>query len=171
MSQARRTSRLLLPVVFLLLLYSFYYIRLEIHFDVGADVLSGGDFGVNAARKAAAQAAIGHSPTNPNLNITLDAISNANANDDDSYEDYHETTATVNPAPSSQRPKITVIAIWSTRSEETPIYMPYFFQSVAANPEINLLLVQVDAGRGVGCAFHSNAPNVREVCFTREECE
>ena len=60
----------------------------------------------------------------------------------------------------SREPKITIIAIWVPRSDEVAAYVPYFFQSVEANPEVNLLFVQVDK-RDLGCRTYSTAPNVK----------
>lgn len=57
-------------------------------------------------------------------------------------------------------PKITVIAIWVPRSAETPIYIPYFFQSVEVNPQVDFLFVQVDKSNA-GCKSYSKARNVQ----------
>ena len=61
-------------------------------------------------------------------------------------------------------PKITVTAVWTIKTNSTPAYMPYFFQSVEENPQVDLLFVQVDM-LGHGCPIHSSAPNVK-VCKT-----
>ena len=58
------------------------------------------------------------------------------------------------------RPKITMIAIWVPRTSGSPIYLPYFFQSVEANPQVDLLFVQVDKF-GVGCKRYSHARNIQ----------
>lgn len=60
-------------------------------------------------------------------------------------------------------PKITVIAIWAIKSNNTPAYIPLFFQSVEANPQVDLLFVQVDV-LGYGCPTYSDAPNVKVRC-------
>ena len=65
---------------------------------------------------------------------------------------------------SEKPPKITIIAIWTIKANSTPAYMPYFFQSVEENPQVDLLFVQVDM-LGHGCPTHSSAPNVK-VCKT-----
>ena len=65
---------------------------------------------------------------------------------------------------SEKPPKITIIAIWTIKTNSTPAYMPYFFQSVEENPQVDLLFVQVDM-LGHGCPNHSSAPNVK-VCKT-----
>ena len=65
---------------------------------------------------------------------------------------------------SEKPPKITIIAIWTIKTNSTPAYMPYFFQSVEENPQVDLLFVQVDM-LGHGCPIHSSAPNVK-VCKT-----
>ena len=57
-------------------------------------------------------------------------------------------------------PKITVTVIWVPRNTDVPIYFPYFFQSVEANPEVDLLFIQVDKFN-VGCNSYSKARNVR----------
>ena len=57
-------------------------------------------------------------------------------------------------------PKITMIAIWVPRNSVPPIYLPYFFQSVEANPQVDLVFVQVDKF-GVGCKRYSHARNVQ----------
>ncbi|KAI5123080.1 hypothetical protein M0805_000514 [Coniferiporia weirii] len=78
--------------------------------------------------------------------------------------DYHlEVIKPVGNRP----PKVTVIAIWTSRGGSPPIYLPYFFQSVEANPQIDLLLVQVD--RQFGCSSFSTAPNVQEICFSEDQ--
>lgn len=59
-----------------------------------------------------------------------------------------------------KQPKITIIAIWDSRSDETPIYLPYFFYSVKANPEVDLLFIQVDK-LNAGCKTYSKARNVQ----------
>jgi len=64
--------------------------------------------------------------------------------------------------------KITVILIWQERGEAPPAYAPYFFQSVEANPDVNLLLINVDK-EGKGCTNFSNATNVQEVCLSEAE--
>ena len=61
-------------------------------------------------------------------------------------------------------PKITITAVWTIKTNSTPAYMPYFFQSVEENPQVDLLFVQVDM-LGHGCPTHSSAPNVK-VCKT-----
>lgn len=61
-------------------------------------------------------------------------------------------------------PKITMIAIWVPRSSVSPIYLPYFFQSVEANPQVDLIFVQVDKF-GVGCKRYSHARNVQVATF------
>lgn len=63
----------------------------------------------------------------------------------------------------SRPPKITVIAVWTIRSPTPPIYFPYFFRAVEANPQVDLLFVQIDK-LGYGCSQHSSAPNV-QVCI------
>lgn len=68
------------------------------------------------------------------------------------------------------KPKISIIAIWSIHQYQTPSYFPYFFQSVEANPDVDLLFVQVDRA-AVGCQTYSNAPNVQELCLTEDQCE
>lgn len=75
-------------------------------------------------------------------------------------------------SPSSQaptKPKITVIVIWSIHDSKAPVYLPYFFQSVEANPDVDLLFVAVDRA-GVGCKSHSSSPNVQELCLTENQC-
>ena len=66
---------------------------------------------------------------------------------------------------SEKPPKITIIAIWTIKANSTPAYMPYFFQSVEENPQVDLLFVQVDM-LGHGCPTQSSAPNVK-VCKTQ----
>ena len=73
-------------------------------------------------------------------------------------------------APPSQKPKITVIAIWSITKAQSPAYFPYFFHSVENNQDIDLLFIQVDRV-GIGCPSHSTAPNVKEVCLTEDQCK
>ncbi|TDL25941.1 hypothetical protein BD410DRAFT_783940 [Rickenella mellea] len=63
------------------------------------------------------------------------------------------------------RPKITIIAIWRPPSVP-PSYLPYFFQSVQANPQVNLLLVNVVKADGDCDRTHSNATNIKEICLT-----
>ena len=60
----------------------------------------------------------------------------------------------------SRPPKITVIVAWTIRSPTPPIYFPYFFQSVEANPEVDLLFIQMDK-LGYGCTQHSSAANIQ----------
>ena len=67
------------------------------------------------------------------------------------------------------RPKITIILVWMDRGTHPPRYLPYFFQSVENNPEIDLLFINVDKGNK-GCPNHSNASNVKQVCMKEEEC-
>ncbi|KAL5507443.1 hypothetical protein ACEPAH_6899 [Sanghuangporus vaninii] len=64
-------------------------------------------------------------------------------------------------------PKITLIAVWSILGP-SPIYLPYFFQSVEANEQIDLLFVQLDL-QGKGCHSFSSAPNVRELCLSEDQ--
>ena len=66
---------------------------------------------------------------------------------------------------SEKPPKITIIAIRTIKANSTPAYMPYFFQSVEENPQVDLLFVQVDM-LGHGCPTHSSSPNVK-VCKTQ----
>ncbi|THH10671.1 hypothetical protein EW145_g1161 [Phellinidium pouzarii] len=63
-------------------------------------------------------------------------------------------------------PKITVIAVWTPRGP-SPIYMPYFFQSVEANPQVDLLFIQVNKHHA--CSSYSSAPNVQELCLTEDQ--
>ena len=67
-----------------------------------------------------------------------------------------------NSAGAARTPKITVIAIWSIKGP-SPNYLPYFFQSVEANDQVDLLFVQVDV-KGIGCSSYSHAANVH-VCI------
>lgn len=60
----------------------------------------------------------------------------------------------------SGSPKITIIVIWSILGPTAPIYFPYFFRSVEANPSVDLLFVQVDR-IGRGCMSPTSAPNVQ----------
>ncbi|OCB88395.1 hypothetical protein A7U60_g4436 [Sanghuangporus baumii] len=64
-------------------------------------------------------------------------------------------------------PKITLIAIWSILGP-SPVHLSYFFQSVEANEQIDLLFVQVDK-QGSGCSSYSNAPNVQELCLSEDQ--
>lgn len=64
----------------------------------------------------------------------------------------------------TRAPKITIVAIWVPRNNEVAAYVPYFFQSVEANPEVDLLFVQVDK-RNLGCRTYSSAPNVEVSTF------
>lgn len=75
---------------------------------------------------------------------------------------HNDTVKTVLPQVVSpaRDPKITIIAIWTTRRGVDPPYLPYFFQSVKANPQVNLLFINVDK-EGVGCPNYSDAPNVQ----------
>ena len=69
-------------------------------------------------------------------------------------------------------PKITIIALWSSKGGPRPIYLPNFFASVAANPSVDLLFIKFDKhGQGMDCEerLSSNIPNVREVCLSVEE--
>ena len=70
----------------------------------------------------------------------------------------------------TRKPKVTIIAIWSIHQFQTPSYFPYFFQSVEANPDVDLLFVQVDRA-AVGCQTYSTAPNVQELCLTEDQCK
>ncbi len=67
------------------------------------------------------------------------------------------------------RQKISIIVIWDARGGEPPLYLPYFFQSVEANPEVDLLFINVDKEQK-DCASYSSAPNVQEVCLTEKQC-
>ncbi|TDL25815.1 hypothetical protein BD410DRAFT_784841 [Rickenella mellea] len=68
-----------------------------------------------------------------------------------------------------RRPKITVIAIWSPRAEQEPNYLPYFFQSVEVNPEVNLLLINIKKTDSRCTSPHTSARNVKELCVTLTE--
>ena len=67
---------------------------------------------------------------------------------------HHEVSFASRPT------KLTVIVVWTTRSATDPIYFPYFFNSVEANPQVDLLFVNVDKS-GHGCRTFSDAPNVQ----------
>lgn len=67
------------------------------------------------------------------------------------------------------RLKITIILVWVDRGKSPPAYLPYFFESVEANPAVHLLFINVDKGNK-GCTSHSTADNVRQVCLKEEEC-
>ena len=82
-----------------------------------------------------------------------------------SVSDLSDTSASTAP----KVPKITVIAIWSIHDSKTPVYFPYFFQSVEANKDVDLLFVAVDRA-GVGCKSFSSAANVQELCLTENQC-
>lgn len=69
-------------------------------------------------------------------------------------------------------PKITIIALWSSKGGARPAYLPNFFASVAANPSVDLLFIKFDKhGKGTDCRemLSDNIPNVREVCLSVEE--
>ncbi|KAL5523719.1 hypothetical protein ACEPAG_7892 [Sanghuangporus baumii] len=70
-------------------------------------------------------------------------------------------------SPGRRPPKITIIAVWSILGP-SPDHLSYFFQSVEANEQIDLLFVQVDK-RGFGCSSYSNAPNVQELCLSEDQ--
>lgn len=72
-------------------------------------------------------------------------------------------------SPSEKPQKTTVILIWQERGHSSPAYTPYFFQSVEANPDVDLLLINVDKEEK-GCTNFSNATNVHEVCLSEAEC-
>ena len=57
-------------------------------------------------------------------------------------------------------PKITIIVIWVTRSDQDPHYMAWFWQGVQNNPKVNLLFVNVDIA-GNGCKRYSTLKNVK----------
>ncbi|EJD02913.1 uncharacterized protein FOMMEDRAFT_168024 [Fomitiporia mediterranea MF3/22] len=79
---------------------------------------------------------------------------------DDSQIDTRPTTV-------PKTPKITIIAVWSILGPD-PNYLPYFFQSVEANDQVDLLFVQVDK-HDLGCSSYSSAPNVQELCLTEDQ--
>ena len=64
-----------------------------------------------------------------------------------------------------REPKITLTAVWGNRgSSITPGYMPHFFSSVEANPQIDLLFIQIDA-IGEGCPSYSHASNIQVIAI------
>ncbi|KAH8119132.1 hypothetical protein DFH11DRAFT_1686098 [Phellopilus nigrolimitatus] len=65
-------------------------------------------------------------------------------------------------------PKITIIVLWRIGGPTPPSYIPYFFQSVEANPQIDLLFVQVDE-LGFGCSTYSSASNIQEICLSGDQ--
>jgi len=67
------------------------------------------------------------------------------------------------------RQKLSIIVIWQDRGGEPPLYLPYFFQSVEANPDVDLLFINVDKEQK-DCASYSRASNVQEVCLTEKQC-
>lgn len=61
-------------------------------------------------------------------------------------------------------PKITVIVPWQSRNgAPPPPYIPYFFQSVEANPKVDLLFIHI-VDHQDDCSPFWNAPNVKARC-------
>ena len=57
--------------------------------------------------------------------------------------------------------KITVTVVWVVRDDPAPAkYMPLFFQSVAANPTVDLLFVIIHE-KDRNCVSYTNVPNVK----------
>lgn len=61
-------------------------------------------------------------------------------------------------------PKITFILIWVSKTLTVPNYVPYFFQSVEANRDVDMLFIHVDRN-GLGCQTFTNVANVNVSVF------
>lgn len=70
----------------------------------------------------------------------------------------------------SPAPRITIIALWSSR-ENPVIYLPQFFASVAANPSLDILFIKFDKHNVGGCEepLAPGISNVREICLSMDE--
>jgi hypothetical protein len=88
------------------------------------------------------------------------------------YHDPLQLPEVPPPAPAPLPPRITFITLWSPQDREHS-YLPNFFASVGANPDIELLLIKFDKYQRGGdeCTRERawGVPNVREVCLTLEE--
>jgi hypothetical protein len=84
-----------------------------------------------------------------------------------STTDYADTDVDVVTAPPQRGdPKITIIVPWWSRSSgPLPHYVPYFFNSVEANPSVDLLYVHITDSQD-DCTPLWDAPNVK-VCPNR----
>jgi hypothetical protein len=86
----------------------------------------------------------------------------------DTTNSANTTITDIAPVQVTQKPpKITIIAIWVGRDGERN-YLKYFFESVEANPNINLLFVNVLRDED-GCQHRSNASNIQMLCLKEPE--